>query len=160
MRQTEYLSGASEIAVSYTGFPRGETVDVKLCFTKAKIFERPWRKYADNIENNKQCWQTAELAKFLKQGAATTDAAGAGSASLALPVNTAPSEYTIQVISKDAAGAYTQWADSVNNPSSCEIKTKIYNNMPSSLVGVQAFFTVFSIVILVASYTYDRAKNA
>jgi hypothetical protein len=32
--------------------------------------------------------------------------------------------------------------------------------MPTSLVGVQAFFTVFSILVLIGSYTYDRAKQA
>ena len=75
-------------------------------------------------------------------------------------MNIAPSEYTIMVYSKDANGDFTQWQDSKENDDSCPIKTKIYNNMPTSLVGVQAFFTVFSIFVLIGSYTYDRAKQA
>ena len=157
--QTEYTSGASSIDVSYTGFPAGETVDIKLCFTDEKIKERPWRKYVNNLEKNKQCWQTADLLKIFKKGAVTTGADGAGSVSVELPVNVAPSEYTIMVYSKDADGAFTQWQDSKNNADSCPIKTKIYNNLPTSLVGVQAFFTVFSILVLAGSYTYDRAKQ-
>ena len=157
--QTEYTSGASSIDVSYTGFPAGETVDIKLCFTDEKIKERPWRKYVNNLEKNKQCWQTADLLKIFKKGAVTTGADGAGSVSVELPVNVAPSEYTIMVYSKDADGAFTQWQDSKENAASCPIKTKIYNNLPTSLVGVQAFFTVFSILVLAGSYTYDRAKQ-
>ena len=158
--QTEYTSGASSIDVSYTGFPAGETVDIKLCFTDDKIKERPWRKFVNNLEKNKQCWQTADLLKILKKGAVTTGSDGTGSVSVELPVNIAPSEYTVMVYSKDADGAFTQWQDSKNNAASCPIKTKIYNNLPTSLVGVQAFFTVFSILVLVGSYTYDRAKQA
>ena len=158
--QTEYTSGASSIDVSYSDFPAGETVDIKLCFTDEKIKERPWRKYVNNLEKNKQCWQTADMLKILKKGATTTAADGSGSVAVELPVNVAPSEYTIMVYSKDADGAFTQWQDSKNNAASCAIKTKIYNNMPTSLVGVQAFFTVFSILVLVGSYTYDRAKQA
>lgn len=137
-------------------------MDIKLCFTKAKISERPWRKFVDIVAKNKQCWQTAELAKFFKAGAYVTDANGAGTYTAELPVNTAPSEYTIQVLSKDAGGGYSQYQDSKNNinANSCSIKTEIYNNLPTNLVGVQAFFTVFSIVVLVAAYTYDKAKNA
>ena len=158
--QTEYTSGASSIDVSYTGFPAGETVDIKLCFTDDKIKERPWRKYVNNLEKNKQCWQTADLLKIFKKAAVTTGSDGAGSVSVELPVNVAPSEYTIMVYSKDADGAFTQWQDSKENAASCPIKTKIYNNLPTSLVGVQAFFTVFSIFVLIGSYTYDRAKQA
>ena len=158
--QTDYLSGASSLDISYTGFPAGETVDIKLCFTKEKIKERPWRKYVNNLEKNKQCWQTADLLKILKKGAVTTGSDGTGSVSVELPVNIAPSEYTVMVYSKDADGAFTQWQDSKENAASCPIKTKIYNNLPTSLVGVQAFFTVFSILVLVGSYTYDRAKQA
>jgi hypothetical protein len=158
--QDEYTSGASFIDVSYSAFPPGETVDIKLCFTDEKIKERPWRKYVNNLEKNKQCWQTADMLKILKKGATTTASDGTGSVSVELPVNVAPSEYTIMVYSKDADGAFTQWQDSKNNADSCAIKTKIYNNMPTSLVGVQAFFTVFSILVLIGSYTYDRAKQA
>ena len=89
-----------------------------------------------------------------------TDENGDGTYTAELPVNTAPSEYTIQVLSKDAGGGYSQFQDSKNNDNSCSIKTEIYNNLPTNLVGVQAFFTVFSIVVLVAAYTYDKAKNA
>ena len=145
---------------SYESFPPGETVDIKLCFLDSKIKERPWRKYVNNLEKNKQCWQTADMLKILKKAATTTLADGTGSVSVDLPVNIAPSEYTVMVYSKDADGAFTQWQDSKENDDSCAIKTKIYNNMPTSLVGVQAFFTVFSILVLGGSYTYDRYKQA
>ena len=70
--QTDYLSGASSLDISYTGFPLGEAVDIKLCFTDEKIKKRPWRKYVNNLEKNKQCWQTADLLKILKKNAVTT----------------------------------------------------------------------------------------
>lgn len=101
------------------------------------------------------------MAKFFKENAVITANDGTGSISIELPVNTAPSEYTIQVLSKDATnGGYSQYADSKDNTDSCGVVTKIYDNMPTNLVGVQAFFTVFSIVVLIVSYTYDRAKQA
>jgi hypothetical protein len=73
-------------------------------------------------------------------------------------MNTAPSTYTVQVLSKDAAGEYLQYGDSKTD--GCIITTEIYNNMPSTLIGTQAFFAVFSIVVLIAAYTYDSAKQA
>lgn len=130
-------------------------MSVKLCFTKDRIAERPWRKFEDDINKNKQCWQTAEMAKFLKQD---VPFATAGSISIPLPVNTAKSTYTVQVFSQDASDTYQEWGDSLDT--SCKITTHIYDNQPDSLKGTQAFFTVFSIVVLVAAYSYDRSKQA
>lgn len=130
-------------------------MSVKLCFTKDRIVERPWRKFFDAIDKNKQCWQTAEMAKFLKQD---VPFATAGSVSIPLPVNTAKSTYTVQVLSQDASGAYQEWGDSLDT--SCVITTRSYDNIPDSLKGTQAFFTVFSIVILIVAYSYDRSKQA
>ena len=130
-------------------------MDIKLCFTDDKIKERPWRKFQDNIKKNKQCWQTAELKKFLKSGVSYSEQ---GQENIDIPMNTAPSTYTVQVLSKDAAGEYLQYGDSKTG--GCIITTEIYNNMPSALIGTQAFFAVFSIVVLIAAYTYDSAKQA
>ena len=130
-------------------------MDIKLCFTDDKIKERPWRKFNDIIKKNKQCWQTAELKKFLKSGVSYR---AEGQENIDIPMNTAPSTYTVQVLSKDAAGEYLQYGDSKTD--GCIITTEIYNNMPSTLIGTQAFFAVFSIVVLIAAYTYDSAKQA
>merc|ERR1712100_257477 len=79
-----------------------DTIAIKLCFHKDKIVDRPWRKFKDNINKNKQCWQTAKLAKFLKEGIAYDSS---GSALIELPMNTAPSTYSVQVLSQ-AGGTY------------------------------------------------------
>merc|ERR1711990_1319242 len=130
--------GADSITVKWSDFTESaDTIAIKLCFHKDKIVDRPWRKFKDNINKNKQCWQTAKLAKFLKEGIAYDSS---GSALIELPMNTAPSTYSVQVLSQ-AGGTYKQWGDS-----------KTY-----TLVGTQAFFTVFSIVVLIVSYCYDRS---
>ena len=130
-----------------------------MCFHKDKIVDRPWRKFNDNINKNKQCWQTAKLAKFLKEGIGYSSS---GSELIELPMNTAPSTYSVQVLSQ-AGGTYKQWGDSKTYTQTADkcahVTTAIYENQPSTLVGTQAFFTVFSIVVLIVSYTYDRSKN-
>ena len=83
-------------------------MSIKLCFHKDKTVDRPWRKYKDNINKNKQCWQTAKLKKFLKEG---IDYVAAGTETIELPMNTAPSTYSVQVLSKKD-GTYEQWGDS------------------------------------------------
>ena len=136
-----------------------DTIAIKLCFHKDKIVDRPWRKFKDNINKNKQCWQTAKLAKFLKEGIAYVPS---GSELIELPMNTAPSTYSVQVLSQ-AGGTYKQWGDSKTYTQTADkcahVTTAIYENQPSTLVGTQAFFTVFSIVVLIVSYCYDRSKN-
>lgn len=141
--------------MSWSNF--NETADgivLKLCYTKAKVFERPWRKFVNTIDKSKQCWQTAKMSKFFQKGVAYSVA---GNISVPLPTNTAPSDYTVQVLSS-LAGKYVQWGDSVKT--SCAITTHIYENQPASLKGTQAFFAVFSIVVLVVAYGYDRSKQA
>mmetsp|Transcript_3291 Transcript_3291/g.14333 ORF Transcript_3291/g.14333 Transcript_3291/m.14333 type:complete len:199 (+) Transcript_3291:157-753(+) len=152
--------GADSITVKWSDFTESaDTIAIKLCFHKDKIVDRPWRKFKDNINKNKQCWQTAKLAKFLKEGIAYDSS---GSALIELPMNTAPSTYSVQVLSQ-AGGTYKQWGDSKTYTQTADkcahVTTAIYENQPSTLVGTQAFFTVFSIVVLIVSYCYDRSKN-
>jgi len=148
--------GASEVQVSWSNFSLPATkMAIKLCFTKDKIFERPWRKYVKTINKNKQCWQTAKMAKFFKKDVPFT---ASGSLAIPLPENTAPSTYTVQVLSQDASGAYQEWGDSLDT--SCKITTTIYENQPDGLKGTMGFFTVFSIVVLIGAYGYDRSKQA
>ena len=99
-----FLGGASEVNVSWTNFTMdADTLSFKLCFTTERISERPWRKFKDEIDKNKQCWQTAKLEKFLKEGVTYEEA---GSMMIEIPENTAPSMYTVQVLGvKD--GMYT-----------------------------------------------------
>ena len=154
--------GADSITVKWSGFTESaDTIAIKLCFHEDKIVDRPWRKFKDNINKNKQCWQTAKLAKVLQEGIAY-DSSGSGSALIELPMNTAPSTYSVQVLSQ-AGGTYKQWGDSKTYTQTADkcahVTTAIYENQPSTLVGTQAFFTVFSIVVLIVSYCYDRSKN-
>ena len=103
--------GADSITVKWSDFTEpADTIAIKLCFHKDKIVDRPWRKFKDNINKNKQCWQTAKLAKFLKEGI-VYDSSGSGSELIELPMNTAPSTYSVQVLSQ-AGGTYKQWGDS------------------------------------------------
>lgn len=152
--------GADSITVKWSGFGNAaDSMSIKLCFHKDKTVDRPWRKYKDNINKNKQCWQTAKLKKFLKEG---IDYVAAGTETIELPMNTAPSIYSVQVLSKKD-GTYEQWGDSKEYTQTSDkcahITTAIYENQPSALVGTQAFFTVFSIIVLVVSYAYDRSRN-
>lgn len=152
--------GADSITVKWSGFGNAaDSMSIKLCFHKDKTVDRPWRKYNDNINKNKQCWQTAKLKKFLKEG---IDYVAAGTETIELPMNTAPSTYSVQVLSKKD-GTYEQWGDSKEYTQTSDkcahITTAIYENQPSALVGTQAFFTVFSIIVLVVSYAYDRSRN-
>ena len=103
--------GADSITVKWSDFTEpADTIAIKLCFHKDKTVDRPWRKFKDNINKNKQCWQTAKLAKFLKEGI-VYDSSGSGSELIELPMNTAPSTYSVQVLSQ-AGGTYKQWGDS------------------------------------------------
>ena len=148
--------GKGSITVSWSNFTQPATkMAIKLCFTKDKIFERPWRKYVKTINKNKQCWQTAKLAKFFKAGVPFS---ASGSETIPLPENTAPSTYTVQVLSQDASGAYQEWGDSLDT--SCKVTTTIYENQTEGMKGTMGFFTVFSIVVLIVAYGYDRSKQA
>ena len=135
---------------------------IKLCFHTDQIVDRPWRAHDYIGDDNKQCWQT-ETANYtaLKEGI-VYDSSGSGSELIELPMNTAPSTYSVQVLSQ-AGGTYKQWGDSKTYTQTADkcahVTTAIYENQPSTLVGTQAFFTVFSIVVLIVSYTYDRSKN-
>ena len=111
--------GADSITVKWSDFTEpADTIAIKLCFHKDKIVDRPWRKFNDVIDDNKQCWQT-ETANYtvLKEGIAY-DSSGSGSALIKLPMNTAPSTYSVQVLSQGgsnyckAVGQYCQWGDS------------------------------------------------
>lgn len=148
--------GKGSVTVSWSNFTLpADKMAIKLCFTKDKISERPWRKYVKTINKNKQCWQTAKMAKFFRQGVAY---ASSGTETIPLPENTAPSTYTVQVLSQDAASKYVQWGDSKDT--SCKITTTIYENQTDGMKGTMGFFTVFSLVVLIVAYGYDRSKQA
>ena len=51
----------------------------------------------------------------------------------------------------------TEYADTLH--SSCPITTTIYDTQPANLKATQAFFCVFSIVVLIAAYSYDKSKQ-
>ena len=136
--------GADSITVKWSDFTESaDTIAIKLCFHKDKIVDRPWRKFKDNINKNKQCWQTAKLAKFLKEGIAYDSS---GSALIELPMNTAPSTYSVQVLSQ-AGGTYKQWGDSKTYTQTADkcahVTTAIYENQPSTLVEPKRFSPYF-----------------
>ena len=146
---------ADTITVAWSGFTANNeaTVSIKLCYTDDKIVERPWRKYNGAVDKNKQCWQIPELTKFLKKGVAVGD----GSTTIEIPTNTPPSTYYVQVLGLDSTGAYVSYANS--DQSSCKITVKSYDRTPANLVGVQAFFTVFSIAALIGTYIFDLKRQ-
>ena len=139
-------------------FPAGETVDIKLCFTDEKIKERPWRKYVNNLEKNKQCWQTADMLKILKKDATTTAADGSGSVSVELPV-TSPPPNTPSVYSKDvtAPSAVAGLQEQPRLLRDQDQDLQQHAHLPRRRAGV---LHRVSILVLVGSYTYDRAKRA
>ena len=108
--------GADSIMVKWSDFTESaDTIALKLCFHTDQIVDRPWRVHDDNIDDNKQCWQT-ETANYtvLKEGIAY-NSTGSGSALIKLPMNTAPSTYSVQVLSQGTScnsGPYCQWGDS------------------------------------------------
>jgi len=53
-----FLGGASEVNITWSNMTiAADSLSIKLCFTDERISERPWRKYVDEIDKNKQCWQ-------------------------------------------------------------------------------------------------------
>ena len=102
--------GADSITVKWSDFyESADTIAIKLCFHTDQIVDRPWRAHDDVIDDNKQCWQT-ETANYtvLKEGIAYH---WTGSERIKLPMNTAPSTYSVQVLSQ-AGGTYKHWGDS------------------------------------------------
>merc|ERR1711885_121870 len=62
---TTYTGGASSLTVKWSGLTVAPAkIAIKLCYTKDQIVDRAWRKFKDNIKDNKQCKQTADTAKF------------------------------------------------------------------------------------------------
>jgi len=49
--------------------------------------------------------------------------------------------------------------DTEYGASNCTITTTIYDTQPANLKATQAFFCVFSIVVLIAAYSYDKSKQ-
>ena len=145
--------------IEWTGFSTdaADTMAIKMCYSKDKIKDRPWRKFVDGIDKNKQCIQSADKKKFLLE---SFSAQSSGSKSIKLPMNTAPSDYTFQVL-QIRNGAYTMYADSKEQADKGGvITTTIYDTQPTSLKATQAFFCVFSILVLIVAYGYDRSKQA
>merc|ERR1711990_1318596 len=109
---TTYTGGASSLTVKWSGLTVAPAkIAVKLCYTKDQIVDRAWRKFKDNIKDNKQCKQTADTAKFLVEPFAST--ALEGEKEVVIPMNTAPTTYTVQVLAMDDTGAFIQYGDSL-----------------------------------------------
>merc|ERR1712162_60525 len=84
-----YTGGASSLTVKWSGLTVAPAkIAIKLCYTKDQIVDRAWRKFKDNIKDNKQCKQTADTAKFLVEPFAST--ALEGEKEVVIPMNTAP----------------------------------------------------------------------
>ena len=150
------LAGAhGTITVAWDGFTSNNeaTVSIKLCYTNDKIVDRPWRKFNKAVDKNKQCWQIPEMTKFMKKDVAVGD----GSTTIEIPTNTPASTYYVQVLGVDSNGEYVSYANS--DDSSCKITVTSYDPTPANLVGVQAFFTVFSIIALIVTYVFDLKKQ-
>ena len=150
------LAGAhGTITVAWDGFTSNDeaTVSIKLCYTDDKIVDRPWRKFNKAVDKNKQCWQIPEMTKFMKKDVAVGD----GSTTIEIPTNTPASTYYVQVLGVDSNGEYVSYANS--DDSSCKITATSYDPTPANLVGVQAFFTVFSIIALIVTYVFDLKKQ-
>jgi len=63
-----FLGGASEVEISWSNMTiAADSLSIKLCFTDERISERPWRKYVDEIDKNKQCWQGLTLVHISAQ---------------------------------------------------------------------------------------------
>lgn len=151
------LAGAHSdtITVAWTGFTSNSeaSLTIKMCYTDDMIVNRPWRKYFDAVDKNKQCWQIPEMTKTLHSGIATAD----GSKTITIPTNTPASTYYFQVIGVDASGGYVSYGASSTN--SCKLTTKSYDNTPATLVGTHATLTVISIIALGVTYAVDLRKQ-
>lgn len=130
-------------------------IAIKLCYTKDQIVDRAWRKFKDNIKDNKQCKQTADTAKFLVEPFAST--ALEGEKEVVIPMNTAPTTYTVQVLAMDDTGAFIQYGDSLL--SECHIKIDTYNRLPMTLQGTMGFFCAFSLIFAASVWAYDAKKQ-
>ena len=84
-------------------------IGIKLCYTADQTVDRAWRKYKDNIKDNKRCKQTADTAKYLVDPFDST--ALEGNKEVMIPMNTAPTTYTVQVLAMDADGAFISARD-------------------------------------------------
>jgi hypothetical protein len=146
------MAGADTLTVSWTGVTQktGGELTIKLCYDKSQITSRPWRKFKDNIDKNKQCQQTVVESSALMTGVDHSKT----SIDIPIPRNIAPSRYTVQVLNKDATNGYTQWGQST-----CSFAVDTYDRLPSSLVGTMSFLIAFSIIAGTAGYMFDRKKQ-
>jgi len=149
---TQITAGADTLTVSWAGATAATdgSLTIKLCYDDSEIASKPWRKFKDAIEKNKQCQQTvvesSALATSVPYSPATYD--------IAIPRNIAPAKYTVQVLNSDPASGYTQWGET-----SCAFTIGTYDRLPSSLVGTMSFLIAFSIVAGTAGYMIDRKKQ-
>lgn len=130
-------------------------IAVKLCYTSDQIVDRAWRKKKDGINDNNQCKQTADVQKFLVSAFDST--ALSGSTDVKIPMNTAPTTYTIQVLAIDAAGVYSAWGDSLTTE--CKYTIESYDKRPLSLQGTMGFFMAFSLIFAGGVWMYDVKKQ-
>ena len=130
-------------------------IGIKLCYTADQVVDRAWRKYKDNIEDNKRCKQTADTAKYLVDPFDST--ALSGSKEVMIPMNTAPTTYTVQVLAMGADGAFIQYGDTENVE--CHFEVESYDRRPMTLQGTMGFFCAFSMIVAGGVWFYDVKKQ-
>ena len=130
-------------------------IGIKLCYTADQVVDRAWRKYKDNIEDNKRCKQTADTAKYLVDPFDST--ALSDSKEVMIPINTAPTTYTVQVLAMDADGAFIQYGDTENVE--CHFEVESYDRRPMTLQGTMGFFCAFSMIVAGGVWFYDVKKQ-
>ena len=80
-----------------------------------------------------------------------------GEKEVVIPMNTAPTTYTVQVLAMDDTGAFIQYGDSLL--SECHIKIDTYDRLPMTLQGTMGFFCAFSLIFAGAVWVYDVKKQ-
>ena len=150
------MSGSDTLTVTWSGLSAAPAkIAIKLCYTKDQIVDRAWRKFKDNIADNKQCQQTADSSKFLVDAFDSTGLSG--SKDVKIPLNTAPTTYTVQVMAIDADGAIFQYGDSLD--SECHLEIDTYDRTPMTLQGTMGFFCAFSMIVAGTVWIYDVKKQ-
>jgi hypothetical protein len=80
-----------------------------------------------------------------------------GEKEVVIPMNTAPTTYTVQVLAMDDTGAFIQYGDSLL--SECHIKIDTYDRLPMTLQGTMGFFCAFSLIFAASVWAYDVKKQ-
>jgi hypothetical protein len=144
------------LTVTWSGLTAAPAkIAFKLCYTSDQTVDRAWRKFKDNIADNKQCKQTADEAKYLMDPFEST--AMSGSKEVMIPMNTAPTTYTVQVLAMDADGVIFQYGDS--KTTECHVEIDTYDRRPMALQGTMGFFCAFSMIVAGTVWIFDVKKQ-